>query len=774
MTVTTTSVYVQYDGNGSTTVFTVPFQFFSASHLKVTLISSNGTETVKSLTTHYTVAGGQDSNGIPQTGTVTMLTAPASGEKLRIERVTTKTQSTTYTNNDAFPAQTTEAAFDRARLIDQEVALKVDRALVIPMADYHDGVDPALPAAVANKYIRFNAAADGLTVGNGLDWQGAWASGTAYIEGQVVSNGGSSWVCISDHTAAASTEPGVGGSYTSVWAQVAAKGDTGATGATGANGTNGADGVDSGIRWRFDSATSMADPGTGDLRLNNATLSSVTAIAVSDACAESGNPDVSTFVLTWDDSTNTTQRGYILIKKSGAPQNYAVYSVTGNSTDNAGWTQLAVTHVQSAGSFANGDTLAVAFFRTGDKGASGTGSGDLLSTNNLSDVANAATARANLGLAIGTNVQAYDADLAALAGLASNGIIARTGSGTAATRTITGTAGQISVTNGDGVSGNPTLALDSSVYRSGGTDVALADGGTGASLSDPNADRILFWDDSAGQVTWLEAGSGLSISGTTITATATSSIDRQVFDSSGTWTKPGAGTLAFVQVWGAGGSGSRGSTGSGGGGGGYVEGWFLLSDLGATEAVTVGNGGASVSANSAGNNGGNSSFGSLLTAYGGAGGQTSGGGGGGGPLSAGSGLNPGNPQILSSLIVDFSNSGTISVQLGKGAGSSVNPNGSWNGAEGIHHGGGGGTGSGGALRSAGSSVYGGGGGGGATAAVAGSGGTSIFGGAGGNGGVNGANGTAGAQPGGGGGGCEGTESAVSGAGGAGRVIITVF
>lgn len=56
------------------------------------------------------------------------------------------------------------------------------------------------------------------------------------------------------------------------------------------------------------------------------------------------------------------------------------------------------------------------------------------------------------------------------------------------------------------------------VYRAGGTDVALADGGTGASLVDPNADRIMFWDDSAGQTTWLEVGSGLSITGTTLTA----------------------------------------------------------------------------------------------------------------------------------------------------------------------------------------------------------------------------------------------------------------
>ena len=55
-------------------------------------------------------------------------------------------------------------------------------------------------------------------------------------------------------------------------------------------------------------------------------------------------------------------------------------------------------------------------------------------------------------------------------------------------------------------------------YAPGGTDVALADGGTGATLADPNADRIMFWDDSAGQVTWLTAGTGLTITGTTIDA----------------------------------------------------------------------------------------------------------------------------------------------------------------------------------------------------------------------------------------------------------------
>jgi len=40
-------------------------------------------------------------------------------------------------------------------------------------------------------------------------------------------------------------------------------------------------------------------------------------------------------------------------------------------------------------------------------------------------------------------------------------------------------------------------------------------------LTDPNGDRIAFWDDSAGKFDWLTAGSGVSISGTTLSATGT-------------------------------------------------------------------------------------------------------------------------------------------------------------------------------------------------------------------------------------------------------------
>lgn len=158
MAVTTSTSSVQYSGNGSTTVFAYTFKIFASSELLVRLVNSTtGAATAQTLGTHYTV----DGVGLDAGGTVTFVTAPASGFTVDIRTQMALTQPTVFRNQGSFLPATHESAMDRLVREIIQVDRKASLALRLP-----DVYDPAgIPAwdtilSLSNRkgrYIGFNA-----------------------------------------------------------------------------------------------------------------------------------------------------------------------------------------------------------------------------------------------------------------------------------------------------------------------------------------------------------------------------------------------------------------------------------------------------------------------------------------------------------------------------------------------------------------------------------------------------------------------------------------
>lgn len=118
MAIETTVRKVVFDGDGSTTAFSVPFRYVEDSHVIVLLVTkSTGAEVEQVITTDYTISG----IGLKGTAVVTMVTAPASTERLTIYRDTEILQPYELFDNEAQTATDVEAALDRMTMILQEL-----------------------------------------------------------------------------------------------------------------------------------------------------------------------------------------------------------------------------------------------------------------------------------------------------------------------------------------------------------------------------------------------------------------------------------------------------------------------------------------------------------------------------------------------------------------------------------------------------------------------------------------------------------------------------
>lgn len=160
------------------------------------------------------------------------------------------------------------------------------------------------------------------------------------------------------------------------------KGDTGATGSAGANGSagaagaTGATGPNTGLDYTWSTATS-GDPGSGKLLVNNATPASATVMHISETNRLAASQ--ATYLATWDDGTTTSDKGVVRILDVAAPgTNFLEYRITSTLTDAGTYDTFPVTYLGGAGTITNASTVAVMFSRTGDKGADGAGTGDVV------------------------------------------------------------------------------------------------------------------------------------------------------------------------------------------------------------------------------------------------------------------------------------------------------------------------------------------------------------------------------------------------------------
>jgi hypothetical protein len=159
MTVSSTTVKNSYSGNGSTTQFAYGYKIFADSDLIVIIRSAAGTETVKTLTTHYTVAGAGDASG----GSITFTSGntPASGETVVIIREVPQTQAIDYIANDPFPAESHEEGLDRATMTTQQVQEELNRSIKLSRTNTMTSTEFTVGATErANKILAFDSAGE--------------------------------------------------------------------------------------------------------------------------------------------------------------------------------------------------------------------------------------------------------------------------------------------------------------------------------------------------------------------------------------------------------------------------------------------------------------------------------------------------------------------------------------------------------------------------------------------------------------------------------------
>lgn len=179
------------------TTFAVPFEFFDNGDLNVYIDG-----TLKTITTHYTVSGGDGS-----TGTVSMsVTGGTGGSTVVITRDIALERTTDFPVSGAFNIVALNTELDRLVAVAADLNDLASRG--VQLSDFDTGASLTLPLAAdrGNKVLAFNSAGDTLVSQELGTFKGNWAASTAYVERDLVkdTSDGSIYIVNTAHTSSGS------------------------------------------------------------------------------------------------------------------------------------------------------------------------------------------------------------------------------------------------------------------------------------------------------------------------------------------------------------------------------------------------------------------------------------------------------------------------------------------------------------------------------------------------------------------------------------------
>ena len=433
-------------------------------------------DSLLTLTTDYTVT--INTNG---TGYVTLTATPTGATQIAIVGNRTIQRTTDFVTGGDFFANTVNDEMDQQTIFAQQNAEGLGRALIAPQTD-PTTINMTLPRATlrAGKTLAFDSNGNpslGDTLGTN---RGNWASGVLYYVRDIVKDTSNNniWQCITQHTSSGS-QPINTNTDSAKWSLLV---DAASATSSASAAASSASAAATSASNASSSASAASTSASNAASSASSAASSASSASSAQTAAEAARDQTLAVYDSFDDrylgsktsDPSVDNDGNALV--AGALYFNSVSGIMKLYTGTA-WVAAYVQGVAASINFTPAGGVAASNVQTAIEEVD---SEKLAKASNLSDLTNTATARTNLGVAIGVNVQAYDANNA-VTNVAQSFTAAQRGAISALTDGVTITANfalanNFSVTLG----GNRTLANPTNQTAGQSGAITITQDGTGS------------------------------------------------------------------------------------------------------------------------------------------------------------------------------------------------------------------------------------------------------------------------------------------------------